>query len=479
MENIKAIKIKLNNMNFRYDVFLMVSLFFSFIDIQFVNEDQDLSINIEEDNILIHGLKSSNRYTVNNEHRFSEEVKKAIFIYLREKTGKVLPWGTLVGIRPSKKALDLLEKGYTEEQVIEEFKDRHETMPEKARLCMDVARYEKNIVNKDKNTISIYVGMPFCPTRCVYCSFTSNPIGSCKNIVKEYLESLTKEITAINKYVEEKNLTIESVYFGGGTPTSVNEDEFEDIMNKIYVNFVRGKDIKEFTVECGRADSITERKLLSMKTYKVDRISINPQTMNDETLKIIGRNHSSDDVDRCFKLARKLGFNDINMDMIVGLPGENLTHINNSCKKILELEPDNITIHGMSIKRGSKLYENMVNNKKYKMPQQEELNKMYEATKKLSQDLNMKPYYMYRQKNMVGSMENVGYCTAEKICIYNIQMIEEKQTIIALGADAVSKVVFLGENRIERFANIKDVREYNRRIDEMISRKIDLLNTLY
>ncbi|MEG1255451.1 coproporphyrinogen III oxidase [Clostridium sp.] len=479
MEDIKSIKIKLNNMDFRYDVFLMVSLFFSFIDIEFVDEDEGLFINIDEDTILIHGENGSTSYKVNKEYRLSEEVKKAVFVYLREVTGKLLPWGTLVGIRPSKKALDLLEKGYTEEQVISEFKDRHETQEEKSKLCMDVARYEKNIVNKDKNTISVYVGMPFCPTRCVYCSFTSNPIGSCKPIVKDYLYSLTKEITSISKYIEEKGLTIESVYFGGGTPTSINEEEFEDIMNKIYRSFVQGKDVKEFTVECGRADSITESKLLSMKKYNVNRISINPQTMNDETLKIIGRNHNSDDVEKCFKLARKLGFDNINMDMIIGLPSENLTHINNSCKKIFQLQPDNITIHGMSIKRGSKLYENMVNNKKYRVPEQQELNNMYGATKQLSQDLNMKPYYMYRQKNMVGSMENVGYCTDEKICIYNIQMIEEKQTIIALGADGVSKVVFLDENRIERFANVKDVREYNKRIDEMISKKIALLDTLY
>jgi len=323
------------------------------------------------------------------------------------------------------------------------------------------------------------VGMPFCPTRCVYCSFTSNPIGGKSALVKDYLNAITKEIKAISKYVSEKNLTIESVYFGGGTPTSVNDEEFEDIMNKIYKCFVEGKGVKEFTVECGRVDSITERKLQSMKKYKVHRISINPQSMNDDTLKNIGRNHSSKDVENCFNLARSLGFDNINMDMIVGLPGEELSHINRSCEEILKLNPDSITIHGMSIKRGSRLHENLVNKGKFTIPNQHELNAMYEATKNLSLDLNMKPYYMYRQKNMVGNMENVGYCRDEKICIYNIQMIEEKQTIIALGADGVSKVVFLDENRIERFANVKDVKEYNSRIDEMIARKIELLNTLY
>lgn len=481
IENVKSIKVKLNNMNFRYDVFLMINLFFSFINIEFVNAEFDLSIDIDEEagNIVIKDNEELFNYEINRSYKPSEEVKKALFIYFRKVTGKFLPWGTLVGIRPSKKALDLLEKGYSEDEVIKEFKDRHETSADKAQLCIDVAKYEKSIVNKDENTISIYVGMPFCPTRCVYCSFTSNPIGGKAALVKEYLNAITKEIEAISKYISEKNLTIETVYFGGGTPTAVNDEEFEDIMNKIYRGFVEGKNVKEFTVECGRVDSITEKKLQSMKRYKVHRISINPQTMNDDTLKSIGRNHNSKAVEECFNLARNLGFDNINMDMIVGLPGEGLSHINKSCEEILRLNPDSITIHGMSVKRGSRLHENLVNKGQFTIPNQDELNAMYAATKKLSLDLNMKPYYMYRQKNMVGNMENVGYCRNEKICIYNIQMIEEKQTIIALGADGVSKVVFLDEDRIERFANVKDVKEYNNRIEEMIDRKIELLNTLY
>lgn len=479
--NMKAIKVKLSDMKYRYDVFLMINLFFSFIDIDFGDENWDLSINIEKGRIVIQNKEEENIfvYNINEDYKLSEEIKKAIFLCLKEKTNKVLPWGTLVGIRPSKKALDLLEKGYDEEAVIAHFKERHEASREKAQLCIDVAKYEKSVVNKDKNTISIYVGMPFCPTRCVYCSFTANPIGKAKSLVKEYIAALTKEIEAISAYIKDKSLTIETVYFGGGTPTSVNNEEFEEVMNKIYHGFVEGNNVKEFTVECGRVDSITKEKLMSMKKYKVHRISINPQTLNDKTLKLIGRNHDTKAVYECFETARRLGFDNINMDLIVGLPGENLQDINRSCEGILKMNPDNLTIHGLSVKRGSRLYENMVNNITHKVPGQDELNAMYEATKKLSEDMGMKPYYMYRQKNMVGSMENVGYCRDEKICIYNIQMIEEKQTIIALGADGVSKVVFLEENRLERFANVKDVKEYNNRIDEMIERKIALLDTLY
>ncbi|HEY8805846.1 MAG TPA: coproporphyrinogen dehydrogenase HemZ, partial [Clostridium sp.] len=305
------------------------------------------------------------------------------------------------------------------------------------------------------------------------------PIAKCKNIVEPYIEALSREIKSISSYIKKKKLNIECVYFGGGTPTSVNDEQFEFIMKCIYEAFTEHNNVKEFTVECGRPDSITLLKLKTMKKYGVDRISINPQTMNDDTLKLIGRNHSVKDVYETFSMARGLGFDNINMDLIVGLPGEKIAHMINTCDKMAGIKPDSITIHGMSIKRASRLHENMLNNYKFEIPAQEELNQMYELTAQLSKKLNMKPYYMYRQKNMVGSMENVGYTSPGKEGIYNIQMIEERQTVIALGADAVCKVVFLEENRHERFANIKDVREYIKRVDEMIEKKIALLETLY
>ncbi len=324
--------------------------------------------------------------------------------------------------------------------------------------------------------------MAFCPTRCLYCSFAANPIqGKLKKEVDNYINALKIEIKAINSYVREKDLKIETVYFGGGTPTSVSNEQFEDLMKDIYNSFVENRDLKEFTVECGRPDSITKEKLKTMKKYNVSRISINPQTMNDKTLKAIGRNHSVEDVKDKFNLARDLGFDNINMDIIIGLPNEGITEVENTCNLIKNLKPDSLTVHGMSIKRASKLYENLVLKETIKIENQENLNAMYEISKSLAKDLNMKPYYMYRQKNMVGNMENVGFSVLGKESIYNIQMIEDSQSIIAIGADAVSKVVYLteGKNRIERFANIKDVKEYISRIDDMVKGKIELLNTLY
>lgn len=473
------IKVKLNNVEFTYDVYQMINLFFSFPDIKFVEENYDFNVEIRENVVMIQNGSESFEYTINKLYKLKEEVKKAIFLYFSKLTNQELPWGTLIGIRPSKKALELLQKGLSEESIRADFKEKHVTREDKAQLCIDVAKFERNIVNKDKDNISIYIGMPFCPTRCLYCSFTSNPISGCKSIVEPYLQSLSHEIKQISNYIVDKKLNVECVYFGGGTPTAVNDVQFEFIMKSVYEAFIQNNKVKEFTVECGRPDSITFEKLSTMRKYGVHRISINPQTMNEDTLKLIGRNHSVDNVSEKFYMARELGFDNINMDLIVGLPGEKMSHIINTCDKIFEINPDSITIHGMSIKRASKLHESMLNNYKFEIPGQEELNEMYEHTVELSKKLHMKPYYMYRQKNMVGSMENVGYARPFKEGIYNIQMIEEKQTIIALGADAVSKVVFLEENRHERFANVKDVREYIKRVDEMIEKKISLLNTLY
>ena len=342
-----------------------------------------------------------------------------------------------------------------------------------------MAKREKEFVNHDSKNIAIYIGMAFCPTRCFYCSFAANPIMGNKKKVSPYLEALKKEINAIKDYVDEKKLKIESVYFGGGTPTAVNNEEFEDIVKDIYNAFVKDRSIKEFTIECGRPDSITKEKLMTMKKFNTTRISINPQTMNDETLKLIGRGHSSQDVIDKFKLARELGFEDINMDMIIGLPGEGVKEVIHTAEEIKKLKPDSLTVHGLSLKRASILYENFVLKKGLQVKKQEELSLMYEESKKLAKDLSLEPYYMYRQKNMVGKMENLGYASKGKECIYNIQMIEDKQTIIALGADAVSKAVFLEENRLERYSNIKDIGEYINRIDEQIKGKIDFLNTLY
>ena len=470
------IKIKLNNMKYRYDVYQMFNIYFPLDEIKFL-DDGDYIVNILDGKIEFkYGEYYNESKILEN---IKEDIKKLVFSSLKELTKEEYPWGILVGIRPSKIALKYLEEGKTEEEIIKIFEIKHLASKKKAKLCIEIAKTEEKFVNKESNSIAIYIGMAFCPTRCFYCSFAANPIVGNKKLVNPYLQALIKEISAMKKYVNDRKLNIESVYFGGGTPTAVNNEEFEDVMKEVYEAFVKDKNLKEFTVECGRPDSITSEKLQTMKTYDVTRISINPQTMNDDTLKMIGRGHTSAQVIEKFNLARSMGFNDINMDMIIGLPGEGIKEVLHTKNEILKLKPDRLTVHGLSLKRASILYENFILKKGIQVKKQEELAQMYEESRILAQELGLHPYYMYRQKNMVGNMENLGYYRKGAECIYNIEMIEDKQTIIALGADAVSKVVFLDENRIERFANIKDIKEYCNRIDEMIQGKINLLDSLY
>lgn len=472
------IKINLNNLKFRYEVYQLFNVYFPMKEIQFLEKEEADYIFYIDEEILRFEYKDYNK-----EESLGEDVKNSLrrflFLCLKDITHDIYPWGILIGIRPSKIALKLIKEGKTEKEVIEIFKDRYLAHPDKSKLCLDVAKAEEKIVNIDKNTIAIYIGMAFCPTKCLYCSFTSNPIGVYKKMVIPYLEALIKEIKGISEYVKEKNLNIESVYFGGGTPTSINDKEFRSVMNEIYDNFIKDNNVKEFTVECGRPDTLNYNKLQTMKEFSVDRISINPQTMNDKTLNLIGRTHSSGDIIEKFNMARELGFDDINMDIIIGLPGETHMDMINTKNELIKLKPDSITVHGLALKRGSRMYEEFILKKGIEMTSQEEIIKMYEESQNLAENLGLSPYYMYRQKNMVGNLENLGYAKEGKECIYNIQMIEEKQTTIAIGAAAVSKVIFLEEDRLERFPNLKDLHEYISRVDEMIERKKNLLDTLY
>ena len=408
-----------------------------------------------------------------------ETIKRSIFKVLKNRLNSYVPWGILTGIRPVKIVHTLLDQGVDEESIRKILKEKYYIMDEKIDLSLEIAKRERIFIYPiDKNKISLYVGIPFCPTRCYYCSFPANPLKQFGHLRKEYVDKLIEEIKGLSKILKDTNKEIETLYIGGGTPTALEKEELDTLITALFKELDLST-IKEFTVEAGRPDTITREKLEVLKKHNVDRISINPQTMNDETLKLIGRNHSSEDVKEKFNMARALGFKDINMDMIIGLPGEGLENAKITAEEIKNLKPDSLTVHGLSLKRGSRLYENFILKKGLGIKSQDEISKMYEESKVLAKDLGLIPYYMYRQKNMVGNMENLGYAKEGKECIYNMQMIEDKQTIIALGADAVSKVVFLEENRIERFPNVKDVREYINRIDEMIEGKINLLDTLY
>ena len=364
----------------------------------------------------------------------------------------------------------MLEEGCTRKDILDEFTVKHLASEEKALLALNVASTEKDILESldYKNGYSLYIGIPFCPTTCLYCSFTSYSLASYKDKVDRYLDALIKEMEYVSELCKDKRL--DTVYFGGGTPTTLEPYQLDRLLNALYRLFPM-ENVRELTVEAGRPDSITLDKLSVLKKYGVERISINPQTMNDETLKIIGRRHSVAQVKESYSLARSMGFNNINMDIIMGLPGEGIREVENTLAQIKELSPDSLTVHSLAIKRAAALN---IWRDKYKDMSFENSTEVMLLTEKYAKDMNLFPYYMYRQKNMAGNFENVGYAAKDMECIYNILIMEEKQTIVACGAGASTKVVFNnddGTTRIERVENVKDVTTYCDRIDEMIERK--------
>lgn len=415
----------------------------------------------------------SEAYSISTVKQKKEAVKLTMYKLLSELHHKTYPWGILTGIRPIKIVHELLNKGYNEELIEDYMMDKHLVSKEKAQLAVEIAKSERSFIYPlDSNKVSLYIGIPFCPTRCHYCSFTSNSLKTCGGLVEDYLSALIFEMEQTHAFMNKYQMQVQTMYIGGGTPTSLNELQLDRLLSKACDLF--GDCLEEFTCEAGRPDTITEGKLRVLKQRGVTRISINPQTMNDETLEIIGRAHSSDETIKSFELARKMGFDNINMDIILGLPGEGIEHLERTLKAIEKLQPESLTVHTMAIKRASIINENIDS-----VSNHGNTSEMMKRTAEYARKQNLHPYYLYRQKNMVENLENIGYCKPGYECIYNIQIIEEKQTNIAFGADAITKTVFTDENRIERQGNIKDIRLYISRIEEQVNKKLKLLGELY
>lgn len=394
-------------------------------------------------------------------------LKRELYKVYSVLTGKKLPWGTLTGIRPIKIPLALVEQGLSDEEIISHFKAEYLVNDSKANLGLLVAHNEHKLLNQIdyKNGYSLYIGIPFCPTTCLYCSFTSYPISMWKDKVDLYLEGLFKELTYLSDLL--KNKKPDSIYIGGGTPTTLLPYQLEKLFDFLYEHF-DVKNAKEFTVEAGRPDSIDRDKLQVIKKYGIDRISVNPQTMNQKTLDFIGRRHTVEDVHRAFMLARDCGFENINMDLIVGLPGETKSDVQYTLEEVAKLDPDSLTVHSLAIKRAAAL--NMFKDR-YADCHIENTDEIMDMTYDFAVSKGYEPYYLYRQKNMAGNLENVGYAKPSKAGIYNILIMEEKQSIFAAGANSQSKIVFHDENRVERIENVKDVTNYIDRVEEMIERK--------
>ena len=395
----------------------------------------------------------------------NDDGKRYLYDCLQEYTGRSLEWGIHTGVRPVKLAGELLAAGNTPAEVIDILTGQYYLSREKAELLLSIRNTQLQYLTRKEGAIGVYIGIPFCPTRCVYCSFPSNQVSYDK--IPPYLDALKREIRFAGDAAAKHGLYAESVYIGGGTPTTLTDEDLNQLLEVVRKHFDLSR-VREFTVEAGRPDTITESKLIVLRENGVDRISINPQSMKQETLEAIGRCHRPEDVISAFKAAQDIGFKVINADLIAGLPGEEPGDFLDSLNRIIALSPENITVHTLAVKRASRLKEM---DEDYSYHHGGKVRDMLDLGREALYEHGFIPYYLYRQKQMAGNLENVGYSLPGKEGIYNIRIMEENQTILALGAGGISKVWYSDENRLERVPNVSNYEIYIERIEEMIQRK--------
>ena len=480
--------IEINRENYEYDIQALVKAFYPEEQIEVLlpesraerraqlEDKVRIRLAVEDDGAVLTVDGRDYRWD-----RAAQEDKAALkrFFYevLSKETKRQLPWGNLIGIRPTKIAYELLEQGKTKEEIISYYSREHYTSEKKAQLAVEIAERERRLLAgvHYRDGYSLYIGIPFCPTTCLYCSFTSYAIGAYRKQVDAYVDCVIRELRFVSEQYRDKLL--DSVYVGGGTPTTLEPEQLDRLLGAVKELF-DFRTVQEFTVEAGRADSITEDKLRVLRRYGVTRISVNPQTMKQETLDMIGRRATVAQVEEAYGLARQLGFDNINMDLILGLPGETQEDVQHTIDRVVGLAPDSLTVHSLAIKRASRLNQWVQENGVAMLRNTDET---MEIAAQGAQRLGLVPYYLYRQKNMSGNFENVGYAREGKLGLYNILIMEEKQTIVACGAGASTKRVWTepnpdGTHRIERCENVKDVAQYIARIDEMIQRKQQLFS---
>ena len=466
-------------------------------------------------------LRGAKLSFIGNRTKDKSTVKAYLYKILQKKCGRSLPWGDLTGIRPVSLAGKLLEELKNEEIQTEQeeirfyqaLKDEYCLEGEKAELLRFLALRERDILQKAEERggikiedgFSIYIHIPFCPSKCAYCSFLSSPIGLFSDRISDYLEKVSEELDfALYEMGERRGKTLQSIYIGGGTPTALPEKALEELLVLVEKKLLSSpySKVLEYTVEAGRPDSLEGNKLALLKEHSVGRISINPQTFRQETLDLIGRKHSIESVVDRFYEARALGFDNINMDLILGLPSERLSDVEESLLKIRELAPENLTVHSLAVKRAAKLkteenkyrgaYQAGASSEEFplkrefslsyipswrKQESRTEMEWMMLSAMQTAEELSLYPYYLYRQKNMAGNLENIGFSKEGKECLYNIFMMEEKHTVFGVGAGSSSKILF-GNGRLERVDNGKDFRSYMEHFTEYQEKKRSVLEEL-
>ncbi len=507
------ILVKLNQANFEYDIHSLIKAFYPRENVRVTAEEKTYDEHVDmvfeitylPDTVRIVGMKDcfwqdaqkesapggekASSESEGREYRceqaedgcFADEVfaadyadridtknrlKRKLYEILAAHTGRMLPWGTLTGIRPTKIPMKMMEAGGSEEEIAAHMRREYYVSAEKINLSTEIAKRELALLNRldYENGYSLYIGIPFCPTTCLYCSFTSNPVAAWSGRMDDYLRALEREIEFTAEAFGDKHLN--TVYIGGGTPTTLEPGQLERLLGKVKKSFSL-EHCLEFTVEAGRPDSITGEKLSVLRDQGISRISINPQTMKQETLQTIGRHHTVEQTIESFHMARALGFDNINMDLILGLPGESLEDVASTLKQIQALAPDNLTVHSLALKRAARLSIEWEDYKGYQMVNTQ---RHMDLAMEYAAQMGLLPYYLYRQKGMAGNLENVGFAAEGMAGIYNILIMEEKQTIVALGAGSITKRIY-PDGQAKRCENVKDVAQYIGRIEEMIERK--------
>jgi oxygen-independent coproporphyrinogen-3 oxidase len=461
-------KLKLLGNDYLYECENLIRIFFPGESLKEDNGDYvevscensiSVEINIGGENLK--RSKESKEYT-------EEEVTSFLYSCLCEFCGRENEWGMLTGVRPVKLAYDMLKEGKTPDETGKVFAEKFKVSPEKTDLTVKTALNEIDILSRsNEKSVSVYVGIPFCPTRCKYCSFVCEGLASSKSLVEPYIDLLCEEIKLIGEIVKNTGLNVETVYVGGGTPTSVDEVYLDKYL-KALREYVGADKTKEFTVEAGRPDTLTKEKLMVLRENGVGRISINPQTLNDEVLKEIGRDHSAEEFLNGFKMAKEMDCFKINVDLIAGLPGDSEDSFKNTVDRIIDLSPDNITVHTLTLKRSAELYKNTEFYEKAEL-----VKRMVSYADEAIMKNGYEPYYLYRQKNTIGALENTGFSQKGEECLYNIYIMDETHSILAAGAGASSKIVSGRENIIRSF-NYKFPREYINGFEEIINRKKNL-----
>ena len=470
--------------SFKYEIESTLKMFFPSLRFSFSDDIK----NAEADTCITAGVNGSEIYTdikINGVNFHSEkniksadskttehELCRLIYHILSDRLNIISPWGLMTGIRPVKKVIELINQGKNFSEISSILTEKYEISPKKLELAYNTAINQIPILQKiDRKAVSLYISIPFCPTRCSYCSFVSHSMETAVKLIPEYVKALCSEIEIIGNIVRETNTKIDTVYFGGGTPTSIPTEDIKTIMECVEKNFDLSR-IREYSFEAGRPDTITAEKLHVIKELGGQRISINTQTLNDDVLKKIGRHHTADEFFRAFELAKNTGFRTINTDLIAGLPTETTASFKNTIDRVTELSPENITVHTLTIKRASNLFgQNVPESKDISVSEMVEY-----SIEKMTENKYM-PYYLYRQKNTVDNLENVGYSKKGFESYYNIFIMDETQTILGAGCTASTKLVY-PDGKISRIHNYKFPYEYIRDFNQLMNKKKEITECL-